>query len=198
VKNNSDEIFASGRWCYLRPIRVSDAETTFEWRNLDRAFSTLGGAPADVESQIEWISTRPKSELNFVICLASNDISVGLISIIDINNHHETAQTSRFLIGEEKLVAGLPIAVEAMYLCYEKIFLEWKMRKVWGFIASSNWRMIKWQTFLGMKKEGVQEQQLFVGGEIVDAVLLGLTRERYLGYVQNRMRTMIRLMEKKR
>jgi hypothetical protein len=49
-----------------------------------------------------------------------------------------------------------------------------------------------------MKKEGVQEQQLFVGGEIVDAVLLGLTRERYLGYVQNRMRTMIRLMEKKR
>jgi hypothetical protein len=28
--------------------------------------------------------------------------------------------------------------------------------------------------------------------------LLGLTREHYLGYVQNRMHTMIRLMEKKR
>ena len=39
---------------------------------------------------------------------------------------------------------------------------------------------------------------LVVGGEIVDAVLLGLTREHYLGYVQNRMRTMIRLMERKR
>jgi diamine N-acetyltransferase len=169
---------------------------TFDWRNLDRA-SSLGGAPTDVESQVEWISTRPESELNFIICLVSNDIPVGMISIIDINHHHGTVQTSRFLIGEEKLVAGLPIAVEAMYLCYEKIFLEWNLRKVWGFVASTNWRMIKWQTFLGMKKEGVQEQQLIVGGEIVDAVLLGLTREHYLEFVQNRMHTMIRLMERK-
>ena len=197
MTNKNEEIFARGSWCYLRPIRVSDAGMTFEWRNLDRA-SSLGGAPTDVESQVEWISKRPESELNFIICLVSNDVSVGMISIIDINHHHETVQTSRFLIGEEKLVAGLPIAVEAMYLCYEKIFLEWNIRKVWGFVASTNWRMIKWQTFLGMKKEGVQEQQLIVGGEIVDAVLLGLTREHYLGYVQNRMHTMIRLMERKR
>ena len=197
MNNNKEEIFARGSWCYLRPIRVSDAGMTFEWRNLDRA-SSLGGAPTDVESQVEWISTRPESELNFIICLASNDSPVGMISIIDINHHHGTVQTSRFLIGEEKLVAGLPIAVEAMYLCYEKIFLEWNIRKVWGFVASTNWRMIKWQTFLGMKKEGVQEQQLIVGGEIVDAVLLGLTREHYLDYVQNRMMTMIRLMGRKR
>ncbi len=197
MNNNKEEIFARGSCCYLRPIRVADAGMTFEWRNLDRA-SSLGGAPKDIESQVEWISTRPESELNFIICLASDDSPVGMISIIDINHHHGTVQTSRFLIGEEKLVAGLPIAVEAMYLCYEKIFLEWKIRKVWGFVASTNWRMIKWQTFLGMKKEGVQEQQLIVGGEIVDAVLLGLTREHYLGYVQNRMLTMIRLMEKKR
>ena len=197
MNDNNETVFARGSWCYLRPIRVSDAGMTFEWRNLDRA-SSLGGAPIDVESQVEWVSTRPESELNFIICLASNDIPVGMISIIDINDHHGTVQTSRFLIGEEKLVAGLPVAVEAMYLCYEKIFLEWNIRKVWGFVASTNWRMIKWQTFLGMKKEGVQEQQLIVGGEIVDAVLLGLTREHYLSYVQNRMHTMIRLMEKKR
>jgi len=197
VNNDMEETFARGSWCYLRPIRVADSGLTFEWRNLDRA-SSLGGAPTDVESQVEWISSRPESELNFIICLASNDIPVGMISIIDINHHHGTVQTSRFLIGEEKLVAGLPIAVEAMYLCYERIFLEWNIRKVWGFVASTNWRMIKWQTFLGMKKEGVQEQQLIVGGEIVDAVLLGLTREHYLGYVQNRMLTMIRLMEKRR
>jgi diamine N-acetyltransferase len=194
---NSGEIFARGNWCYLRPIRLSDAGMTFNWRNLDRA-SSLGGAPPNVESQVEWISTRPESELNFIICLVSNDIPVGMISIIDINHHHGTVQTSRFLIGEEKLVAGLPIAVEAMYLCYQKIFLDWNIRKVWGYVASTNWRMIKWQTFLGMKNEGVQEQQLIVGGEIVDAVLLGLTREHYLGYVQNRIHTMIRLMERKR
>jgi RimJ/RimL family protein N-acetyltransferase len=197
VNNDKEEIFARGSWCYLRQIRVADAGMTFKWRNLARA-SSLGGTPKDVESQVEWISSRPESELNFIIYLASNDIPVGMISIIDINHHHGTVQTSRFLIGEEKLVAGLPIAVEAMYLCYEKIFLEWNIRKVWGFVASTNWRMIKWQTFLGMKKEGVQEQQLIVGGEIVDAVLLGLTREHYMGYVQNRMLTMIRLMERKR
>jgi RimJ/RimL family protein N-acetyltransferase len=197
VTNDNEEIFVRGSWCYLRAIRVSDAGMTFEWRNLDRA-SSLGGASTDVEGQVEWISARPKSELNFIICLASNDIPVGMISIIDINHHHGTAQTARFLIGEEKMVAGLPIAVEAMYLCYEKIFLDWNMRKVWGFVASTNWRMIKWQTFLGMKKEGVQEQQLIVGGEIVDAVLLGLTREQYLGNVQNKIQTMIRLMERKR
>ena len=90
------------------------------------------GAPKDVESQAEWISTQPEHELNFVICLASNDIPVGMISIIEIDRHRGTVKTSRFLIGEEKLVAGLPIAVEAMYVCYEKIFLEWNIRKVWG------------------------------------------------------------------
>ena len=190
------EIFASGTWCYLRPIRSSDAVRTFEWRNSDRA-SSLGGAPKDVESQVEWISSQPESDYNFMICLTSNDIPVGMISIIDVNHHHRTAQTSRFLIGEERLVAGLPIAVEAMYLCYEKIFLELNMRKIWGFVASTNWRMIKWQTFLGMKKEGVQTQQLIVAGEVVDAVLLGLTREHYIEYVQNRMLTMIRLMERR-
>lgn len=197
MNKDRDGVFASGTWCYLRPIRSSDAAKTFEWRNSDRA-SSLGGAPTDAESQIHWISTRPESELNFIICLTTDDIPVGMISITDIDRHHRTAQTSRFLIGEEKKVAGLPVALESMYLCYEKIFLEWKMRKVWGFVASSNWRMVKWQTSLGMKKEGVQEQQLIVGGQVVDAVLLGLTRERYLEHVQNRLFTMIRLMKSKR
>jgi RimJ/RimL family protein N-acetyltransferase len=197
MNTKNDEIFARGALSYLRPIRTSDATLTFGWRNLDRA-SFLGGAPINVESQVEWISSRPESEINLVICLTEGDVAVGMISIVDINHHHKTAQTSRFLIGEEKLVAGLPVAIEAMYLCYEKIFTEWNFRKVWGFVASSNWRMIKWQIFLGMKKEGLQENQLVVGSKVVDAVLLGLTRERYDAHVRNRMRTMIRLMKRKR
>lgn len=194
VTNDYKEVFARGSCCYLRPIRVEDAETTFDWRRHDRA-SFLGGAPTDVKSQVQWISTRPESEFNLVICLTNKDIPVGMISVTDIDHHHQTAQTSRFLIGEEKQVAGLPVALESMYLCYEKIFLEWKMRKVWGFVASNNWQMVKWQISLGMKKEGVQAQQLVVGGQVVDAVLLGITREHYLGYAQNRLLTLIRLMK---
>ena len=186
-------VFAEGTWCYLRPVVVTDAELTFNWRNLERA-SSLGGAPKDVDSQKTWISTRPESEINLIICLKSNDVPVGMISIVDINHYHATAQTSRFLIGEEKLVAGMPVALEAMNLCYEKIFLEWNLRKIWGYVAASNWRMVKWQTSLGMKKEGVQEQQLKINGQIDDAVLLGLTREHYQESVKKRITVMIKLM----
>lgn len=183
-----------GQWCSLRPLVDSDAQLTFNWRHLERA-ALLSAPPIDLEDQRAWIRSRPSSEENYVICL-SDGLPVGTIAITEINPYHQSAQTSRFLIGEEDAVTGRPIAIEAMTLCYEKIFEDWGYRKVWGYVTASNTRMIRWQESLGMSREGLQQQQLLIGGRVEDAVLLGMTRDRYFSFAKPRMMRLLHLMGK--
>lgn len=161
----------------LRPIEVYDSGVTFKWRSASRAKLLNSGAPS-VEDQKRWIVSRPASEFNFIIELKSGE-PVGMISLININSKNLHAETARFLIGEEDLVKGIPVAVEAMKLLYQIAFDLLKLKRLYGTVASKNKLMIKWQKYLGMKEEGVLRQHYFINNEWQDAIVLGLLDNEY-------------------
>jgi len=180
-----------GRYVTLRPIEVSDAPDTFEWRHLDRA-RLLGGAPESVEAQREWIASRPASEINWVIEV--DGLAVGMVSLVDIDRRNRNAQSARFLIGREEQVQGKPVAVEAMLLLYEYAFDTLGLHRIYGYIAAANAQMIKWQEYLGMRREGVwREHLLDDAGEFADAVLLGLLESEYRDRARPRMQQMLKM-----
>jgi len=171
---NSDQTLTvlRGEFINLRPLVISDAALTFGWRQSQRA-SLLNKGAESVEQQAQWIASRPASELNFVIELKDGR-PVGMLSLTSIDRVNSRAESSRFLIGEEAAVQGVPVAAEAMLLLYELAFDRLGLHRVYGTVAGDNVRMIKWQLFMGMTQEGRLQDHYFINGHFQDAVCLGL------------------------
>jgi hypothetical protein len=80
---------------------------------------------------------------------------------------------------------------EAMKLLYELAFERLGLRRVWGIVASHNRRMVKWQTYLGMTREGCLRQHLFINGQVQDAIAFGLLADDYRRTTLPRLESLI-------
>jgi RimJ/RimL family protein N-acetyltransferase len=177
--------------CYvnLRPLQVEHAELTFGWRQSARAIMLNQGAQT-VEQQARWIAGRPASEYNFIIETKSH-WPIGMLSLSGIDKVNRVGEPGRFLIGNEEGAQGLPAAAEAMKLLYELAFDRLGLRRVWGIVASHNRRMVKWQTYLGMTREGCLRQHLFINGNVQDAIVFGLLADGYRRTTLPRLESLI-------
>ena len=178
-----------GEFVRLRPLHVSDAELTYQWRHAERA-KYLNKAASCVLDQVKWIESRPTSEQNFIIEL-NNGLPVGMISLINIDHVNHHAESSRFLIGDEDAVKGIPAAVESMKLLYELAFDALNLVRISGTVAENNTLMIKWQKYLGMKEEGRLRKHLCQDGQYFDAVCLGVLVDEYRKITVPRMNVLI-------
>jgi RimJ/RimL family protein N-acetyltransferase len=182
-----------GTFVELRSIQVDDAAITFMWRQSARA-SYLGGSADSIEKQAEWIDSRPKDEINFIIINKKNRKSVGMISLIDLDFKNMNAQTARFLIGDIENSNGFPIAAEAMLLLYDYAFGELDLSRVYGFINSENKLMIKWQKYMGMQHEGTWRKHLIASdGLRNDAELFGLLKVEFETVTKRKLEAMIKV-----
>ncbi len=179
----------TGEFVALRPLTSDDAQLTLAWRQSRRARFLNTGAQT-VSDQAAWIAHRPDSERNFIIELADGR-PVGMLSLIDIDLVNRRAETSRFLIGDEDAVRGVPAAVEAMKLLYEYAFGELGLIRLYGTVADGNRRMVQWQKYLGMQEEGRLRRHYLLDGEWHDAVCLGLLEHEYLEISLPRMNALI-------
>lgn len=182
-------VYEEGRWINLRLIQESDAAITLKWRLKDRAKFLNVGSLTQAE-QANWIKSRPSTEFNYIIELKGGT-PVGMLSLIDIDTKNLHAETARFLIGEEDLVKGFPVAIEAMKLLYQVAFDKLQLKRLYGTVASTNKLMIKWQKYLGMKEEGSLRQHYFINNVWQDAVVLGLLDEEYYEYSLPKMNRLI-------
>ena len=178
-----------GEFVRLRPLQVSDAELTYQWRRAERA-KYLNKAASSVLDQVKWIESRPASELNFIIEL-NNGLPVGMISLINIDHINHHAESGRFLIGDEDAVKGIPAAVESMKLLYEIAFDVLNLVRISGTVAENNTLMIKWQKYLGMKEEGRLRNHLCRDGQYFNAVCLGVLVDEYRKITAQRMNVLI-------
>ena len=166
-----------GEFVNLRPLMTDDAGITFEWRRSDRAIN-LNRSPSSVEEQRNWIMSRPSSEYNFIIETKAGH-PVGMLSLVDVDMVHLRAEPARFLIGDEHATRGIPAAAEAMKLLYELAFDRLGLRRVYGGVVSDNTKVLKWQLFTGMVKEGVSRDHMFINGHYQDAIMLGMLEHEY-------------------
>jgi RimJ/RimL family protein N-acetyltransferase len=178
-----------GRYTVLRPIRVEDAELTLRWRLDERAVLLNRGA-STVAEQAAWIASRPSTEFNFVIELASGK-PVGMLSLTNVDQANRRAEPGRFLIGEPEAVRGFPVAVEAMKLLYEFAFDGLKLHRVHGTVVAENRLMLKWQRYLGMSDEGVLRQHYLIGGTYRDAICLAMLEDEFRSRALPRMNALI-------
>jgi diamine N-acetyltransferase len=178
-----------GRFVDLRPLATDDAAVTLAWRMGDRARLLNSGA-GDVAQQAAWIAARPESERNYMIVL-KDGTPVGMLSLIGINSTNRNAEPSRFLIGEEALVRGIPAAVEAMSLLYRLAFDDLNLARLYGTVASGNAKMLKWQKYLGMQEEGRMRRHLWLDGEWHDAIIVGLLESEYRTVTLPRMQLLL-------
>ena len=179
-----------GQAIRLRPLQAEDAEITFKWRSSDRAH-LLNKGSSTVQQQAQWIASRPENEMNFII-ETKNEKPVGMISLIKIDQQNKSAESARFLIGEEEAVKGIPAAVEAMLLLYCLAFEELKLNRVFGTIAEQNKLMIKWQKYLGMQQEGVLRQHYCIDNEFQNAVVMGILKDEFVQTARKKMMTLAR------
>ena len=179
-----------GEFVNLRPLQVSDAELTYNWRRAVRAKYLNQGAES-VALQATWIASRPASEYNFVIELKTGH-PIGMLSLTGIDTTNRHAEPGRFLIGDEAAAQGVPAAVEAMKLLYELAFGKLGLVRVCGIIAANNTLMIKWQKYLGMKEEGRLRNHLCQkNGILEDAIYFGMLVEEYHKTALPRMKVLI-------
>jgi len=183
------EMNLNGTFVDLCPLKPEHAGLTYQWRLGARAANLNRGAQS-VERQAVWIANRPQDEYNFIMRLKTG-LEVGMVSLTGIDTVHRHAEPGRFLIGDEGAVRGIPVAVEAMKLVYGLAFDELKLCRVFGTIASDNKLMMKWQVFLGMKKEGSMRAHYFINGHFQDAVLFGMLENEYREQALPRMNALI-------
>ena len=178
-----------GEFVNLRPLQVTDAELTYNWRRAQRAKFLNLGAPS-VELQAKWIASRPTGEHNFIMELKTG-WPVGMLSLIGVDMANRHGEPGRFLIGEEDAVKGIPVAAEAMKLLYELAFDQLVLVRVFGIVASNNHLMVKWQKYMGMKEEGRLRNHLYQDGQFHDAIFLGLLVDEYRKTTLPRMKVLI-------
>jgi RimJ/RimL family protein N-acetyltransferase len=179
----------SGEFVDLRPLTVEHARLSLQWRQSARAHNLNLGAQT-VEQQAAWIAARPADEQNFVIVLKTGT-PVGMVSLCGIDAVNRHAESARFLIGDEDAVRGVPAAVEAMKLLYQRAFDDLGLARVFGTISSDNTLMMKWQKFLGMREEGRMRQHYFINGHFQDAVMFGILAAEYRSHALPRMNSLI-------
>ena len=95
-----------GQYVVLRPLRVDDAELTLTWRLSDRA-ELLNTGALSVAEQAEWIASRPKTELNFVIELRSGK-PVGMLSLVSIDGRIVEQSRPAFSSANQMPYVGSP------------------------------------------------------------------------------------------
>lgn len=166
-----------GRYAFLRPLTLDDAEITLKWRLGLRAQYLQRGAQT-VEEQRDWIAQREgKGDLNFII--EHRGRPVGMIGITDINTRYKRCELGRELIGERVLVGTSPVTWETEILLCDYIFGTMGMHQIHGDVIPENKGMIKTRLYLGYRQDGILRDWYIYDGEFRDTVLLSLVDTEY-------------------
>jgi len=161
----------------LRPLEITDAELTLNWRQNVKAGCLNRGATT-VTSQRAWIKAHTREgEANFIIMHAG--LPAGMISLCNINFQRNSAILGRLLIGEVKLVANAPVAFEAELILADYAFNILKLHKLYGEIVAGNIAVIQFRKYIGYKTDGIMRDHFFADGIYTDIHAVSLLVNEY-------------------
>ena len=106
----------------------------------------------------------------------------------DLNLHHRDRRSnvSAFGIGiYDREYLGQGYGREAIGLMLDWAFYIQNYQKIWLDTWATNQRAIRCYQALGFVEEGRQRRHLFVNGEYVDTVIMGLLREEWQAHTQS-------------
>jgi len=124
---------------YIRPLQVTDALVSYQWRNDPKIWRFTGSRPScyiTPEMETAWITTvlQRENEKRFAICLCGNDQYIGNVFFTDIKNGE---CQGHIFIGEVKYWGGLR-AYEGGWLALEYMFINVGLELVYMEMHKNN------------------------------------------------------------
>ena len=174
--------FITGEKVYLRPLERDDLnEKYLGWLNdpeVNRYLET--GLFPYTKNQLEQYYERLAGTTDKVILAVAekgSDLHIGNVKLEPINWVHRTAVFG-ILIGD-KSKWGKSYGTEATRLAVEYAFNRLNLRKVSLGVVADNTAAFKTYQKLGFVVEGTKRQEVFLCGDFVDVLWMGLLKEEY-------------------
>ncbi|MFY8331552.1 GNAT family N-acetyltransferase [Vagococcus carniphilus] len=166
----------------LRKVTESDAEIYNKWRNdTDVMYSTSPELDQyTLDDTIQFISfvTSSQNSKSYMIETKDDNKTVGIVSLININNKDRSAECIIDIGEKDKWGQG--IGKEAFNLIMEYSFKELNLHRLTLRVFSYNKRAIGLYEKLGFKPEGVMREAFYRSGEWHDIHVMGILKKEYL------------------
>lgn len=168
-----------GERVILREYRAEDIGALRAWVNDGETTRYLGGAyrrPQTWEQTEDWLNQRLNGDLggeSFVIAEKENLKYLGQCDLMMMDSVARKAEMAIVLLPEAR---GKGIATEAARLLCRYAFNELNLNRVFLKCAAKNEAALRLYRRLGFREEGVLRQEMFIGGEFEDVIVMGLLK----------------------
>ena len=174
--------FLVGEQVYLRPLEESDVnEEYLSWLNDSETTRYLetGKFPNTNESLRGYLQRFEGSttDLAFAIIDKQTEQHIGNVTLNRISWIHRTGDTG-LMIGRKDFW-GRGIAFETWSLIIEYAFNRLGLRKIIAGCNVNNVASLAVLRMLGFHQEGLLRREVFVDGEYLDGIRLGMFREEF-------------------
>lgn len=165
----------------LRELEKVDLEYINKWRNDPNLIAFLGAPYRYINEDVdrEWYENYLHTRNNSVRCVivGDEDIVLGLISLMDINNINRTG-VIHIMIGETDN-RGRGIGTFAVTEMIKHAFYNLNLRRIELDVLENNLPAIRLYEKIGFVKEGVKRESNYKNGKYTNMILMALLRDDY-------------------
>jgi len=168
-----------GDLCIVRNTVLSDATEMVSWRNASRnAF--FDTRPVSLEQTIRFLEECEGYALTIVE--KATEQPCGFTSFHNFGPGNRRVEWARTMIDPS--MRGKGIIQEVCHLIFPYIFENTLVEKLWGSVRLDNFAVgVHYNVSVGMELEGLLCQHEFTpDGRLIDIVLVGCQKERYLNH----------------
>jgi len=160
----------SGERLYLSPINTDDAEIYTKWLN---DFTVSGGLGnfrmmISLDSEKKILEQLTNEGHNYAIVLDKDDLLIGNIGLMEIDNINRSAEVGLF-IGESEN-RGKGYGSEAMRLILDFGFKTLNLHNIMLHVHSDNEQAIACYKKVGFKEFGRRREARYISGSYIDLV----------------------------
>ena len=174
--------FITGEKVYLRPLESDDLNAKYlGWLNDPEVnrYLEIGLFPYTKHQLEQYYDRLAETTNNVILAVAekATDLHIGNVKLEPINWVHRTAVFG-ILIGD-KSKWGNGYGTEATKLALDYAFDRLNLRKVSLGVVVDNTAAFKTYQKLGFVVEGTKRQEVFLCGDFMDVLWMGLLKEEY-------------------
>ncbi|WP_303322213.1 GNAT family N-acetyltransferase [Cloacibacillus evryensis] len=156
----------------LRPVTISDAEFILDIRNMPHVKGKVGNLNLTVEQERSWLSQNIADPLDYFFIVESlSSVRLGTIGVYNIDFETLTAESGRIVI-----IPGSLAALPACILLNEFCFQQLNIKKLIGWVVSSNIEVISFNQQLGYAITHTAHKELQSKAQEVGTTHLELTK----------------------
>lgn len=158
----------------LRPISTDDTDFVINLSNMpDIKKNFPRSYDLTKEMHLQFLEDFVVTSDKYFIILYNN-ITVGTISIYDINNTHKHAEFGRFMTHPDYQRKGIGKSV--LNKIIEYAFTELDLHRLYCTVLINNDHAHNLYSKIGFKHEGLLNQHFFINDKFVDCYIMGITK----------------------